>query len=138
MVIFIVTTSILLFVILFITPPAILYFLIKRKVNFLFLRYIIFGLILTAIIFTLFAWWTHFSDKLLLSNYGYNFDSMNDIERFENVSVENMDEVKRIENSIMGIGWPLKAMMMFPLFSIYLFVIYLIGYGYKKYKTLNT
>lgn len=136
--ILVVTISIILYVTLFLLPPAIFYRINKKNVKFIFWKYLIISLISTAIFITLYAWWTDFSNDLLLSNYGYNKDGMNDLGTYGGVAPENLEEVKRIEERNFGIGWPLKAILSFPFFTIYLFVIYLIGYGYKKYKTLNT
>jgi len=42
--------------------------------------------------------WTDISNEILLSHYGYDFEAMNDIERFANVSEENIKRVKNIES----------------------------------------
>jgi hypothetical protein len=92
------------------------------------------GLIITATITLIFAWWTDISNEILLSHYGYDLDAMNDIERFTNVTEENMKRVKTLEISIMGIGWPLKAIMTYVFYSPFLLLVYLITYLFKKYK----
>ena len=65
-----------------------------------------------------FAWWADHSDILLLKYYGYDFEIMlSDSERFKNVDPENIEIVNQLNKSIMGIGWPLKA-----IFSLVLFI----------------
>ena len=49
---------------------------------------------------------------------------MSEPERCEKVLPENMERVTKLKNSIMGIGWPLKAMFGFVLLSPYLVVVY--------------
>ena len=42
--------------------------------------------------------------------YGYDFGIMgNEIDRLKNVDPKNIETVKQLKISIMGIGWPLKA-----------------------------
>lgn len=62
---------------------------------------------------------------ILLRNYGYNIDGMNIIEFYDKVSPTNMEQVKRLETSIMGIGWPLKAIFGYIIAIPYLIFIYL-------------
>jgi 4-amino-4-deoxy-L-arabinose transferase-like glycosyltransferase len=119
---------------LIISPFIILYVLKKRNVKHKFLSYLTLGLIITATITLIFAWWTDISNEILLSHYGYDLDAMNDIERFTNVTEENMKRVKTLEISIMGIGWPLKAIMTYVFYSPFLLLVYLITYLFKKYK----
>lgn len=73
----------------------------------------------------IFAWWSHESDLILLKHYGYNIDGMSESDFFGNVLPENMDKVKRLEISIMGIGWPLKAIFGFVMTIPYLAIVYL-------------
>lgn len=53
---------------------------------------------------------------------------MNHIDFYSNVSVENMNKVKSLETSIMGIGWPVKAIFSYVTFIPYLICVY-IGKG---------
>lgn len=92
----------------------------------------IIGIIITATITLTFAWWVDTSNQILLSHYGYDFDAMNDPERFANVSAENMERVKSLEISMMGIGWPLKAIMTYVFYSPYVLIVYLIVYLVKR------
>jgi hypothetical protein len=78
------------------------------------------------------GWWGSFSNEFLLSHYGYDFDAMNDIERFKNVALENLDKVKELETNMLGIGWPFKAFMFFLIYSPYLLIVYISTYFYRK------
>jgi hypothetical protein len=59
---------------------------------------------------------------------------MTDTQRFSNVSPENLERVKGLEISMMGIGWPLKAIMTFIVYSPYILVVYLIVYLIQNRK----
>jgi hypothetical protein len=119
---------------LIISPFLILHRLKERNVKYKFIVYLTIGILITATITLIFAWWTDISNEILLSLYGYDFEAMNDIERFANVTEENMKRVKNLEISIMGIGWPLKAIMSYAFYSPYLLIVYLITYLVKKSK----
>lgn len=93
----------------------------KHKV----LIYLTIGLFITAIITLTLGWWLDYSNEMLLSHYGVDFDAINDTEKYSKVSAENLEKVKSLEISMMGIGWPLKAIITFSLYSPYLFLIYL-------------
>ena len=116
--------SFVLLVSLVIFPIFILKQLKKRKTNNVFILYLIISLIITFILILIIAWWTNFSNKLLLSHLGYDFEAMNDIQRFQNVAAENLDKVKKIRISTMGIGWPLKAFIFYPFYLPYLLIVY--------------
>ena len=96
--------------------------------------YILTGLILLALFVFVFAWWSNESDRILLSHYGYDFDAMNDFDRFKNVSNANMEKVKSLEIGIMGIGWPLQAIFTFIFLTPYLFLVYILGFIMRKLK----
>jgi hypothetical protein len=100
-----------------------------------FILYLIFGIIITAFLTLTIGWWSSFSNKMLLSHYGYNFDAMNDVERFKNVAFKNLDEVKQLEINMLGIGWPLKAFMFYTIYLPYLIIVYLATYFIKKEKS---
>lgn len=57
---------------------------------------------------------------------------MNDTAPLENVKAENMDRVKSLETTIMGIGWPLKGIMTYVFYSPFLLIAYLIVYMLKR------
>ena len=61
---------------------------------------------------------------------------MNNIERLQNVEPENLDRVKKLRTSIMGIGWPLKAFMFYPFYFVYLVIVYsVLDYQKNKQKS---
>jgi len=131
-------TTIISFVLLLgmIFTPIILFNRVKKwnRYNYDFLIYIIIGAIITAGITMVFAWWTGYSNKILLSYYGYNFDAMNDTARYWKVNIENIEKVKKLEIGYFGIGWPVKALITFLCYSPYLLIVYLIGQLLKKMK----
>ena len=123
--------TIITFLLLFglIAVPALLFAGIKKwyKLKFEFIAFLVLGLILSGGIIWTLAWWTDYSDELLMSHYGYDLDAMNDTERFQNVESVNLERVKQLETGYYGIGWPLKATMSFIFYSPYLLFVYLIG-----------
>lgn len=121
-------TFLIFFAGLIICPIILLKQINKTKIKFKFVIYLAFGIVLTAIIAFVFAWWGDTSDLILLKHYGYNIDGMNETEIYGNVLPENMDKVKKMETSIMGIGWPLKAIMTYVYYFPYLIVVYLVIY----------
>lgn len=132
--------SFLLLIALITSPILILIGLKRRKIEkYKFITYLTLGVFITSIITLAFGWWSDTSREILLSYYGYEFDSMNETERFANVSSENLDRVKSLEISMMGIGWPLKTIITFALYSPYLLFIYVVTYLIQKnQKTLPT
>ena len=127
--------SFLLLIALIGSPIIILIGLKRLKIEkYKFLTYLTLGVFITAIITLTFGWWSDSSNEILLSHYGYDFDAMNDTEKFTNVSVENLEKVKRLEVSMMGIGWPLKTIMTFSVYSPYLLLIYLVTFLIQKSK----
>lgn len=124
------TLNILLLLVLFLSPIFILRFVNKSNFDINFISYFVIGLIVTAIISFIFAWWSNTSNIILLKQYGgyvFNPDSNSYQVSYEKVSSQNIDKVKSLEMSIMGIGWPLKAIFMFVSFSPILFLVYFIN-----------
>lgn len=119
---------------LIVFPIFILKQLYKRKTKYIVFFYFIICLIITFLLVLAFAWWSYFSKQLLLSHYGYNFDDLDSIERLQNVAPENLDRVKNLRISTMGIGWPLKAFMLYPSYFVYLVIVYSV-LDYQKNKT---
>jgi amino acid transporter len=115
--------------------PILLFRKIKTtKIRYKFLAYLTIGLFLNAVIVLVFAWWSYTSDLMLLEHYGYDIDGMNETEFYGNVIPENMDKVKSIQRSIMGIGWPLKAIFAFVFCSPWIIVVYFVFYLTDKIK----
>ncbi len=107
------------------TPILLLLILEKLNTKRTFLIYLLIGVIVLGILIFTFSWWCDKSNMMLLRNYGYNIDGMNDIEIYGNVSPNNLEQIKRIETSIMGIGWQLKALFGYVFVIPYLLFIYL-------------
>lgn len=124
----------LLFVGLIISPIFLLRQINNTKIKFKFITYLTLGIILTAIVVFAFAWWIDTSNLILLKHYGYNIDGMNETEFYGNVLPENMDKVNSLVTSIMGIGWPLKAIFTFVFFLPYLLIVYFIFHLIGKNK----
>ncbi len=64
--------------------------------------------------------------------YGYDFDAINDTERYLNVKSENLIKVKQLEIGYFGMGWPLNAILSFIFYSPYLLIVYGVGQWIKK------
>ena len=99
----ILTTSFSFFLLLtlIVSPLFIINRLDKLKLKNNFLLYLILGIIVTSLLTFLIGWWSDFSNKILLSHYGYDFEAMNDVERYKNVTKENLEKVKGLEISMM-------------------------------------
>lgn len=119
---------------LIINPIVIIWRLKKQNKKHSLLSYLVIGILATATINFGFSWWADTSDRILLAQYGYNSDGMNETEFYGKVTPENIKRVKELETSISGIGWPLKAMMTFFFYLPYLLIIYLISYLIEKRK----
>jgi hypothetical protein len=123
-----------LFVGILLCPILLLRKIKTTKIRNKFLAYLTIGLFLNAVIVFVFAWWSYTSDLMLLELYGYDIDGMNETEFYGNVIPENMDKVKSIQRSIMGIGWPLKAIFAFVFCSPWIIVVYFVFYLTDKIK----
>ena len=124
--------------IIIVTPILILIILKKSNIRSYGFLYFLIGITLSGLIICLFAWWTDISNSILLKHYGYNVLGMNTTELYKNVMPADLERVRNIENSVMGIGWPLKAIFGFIIFIPYLCVVF-IGSKIieKKGKYLN-
>ena len=123
-----------LFVGILLCPILLLRKIKTTKIRYKFLTYLTIGLFLNAVIVLVFAWWSYTSDLMLLEHYGYDIDGMNEAEFYGNVIPENIDKVKSIQRSIMGIGWPLKAIFAFVFCSPWIIVVYFVFYLTDKIK----
>ena len=119
--------------------PILLFLGLKKwyKLKFSLVIYLILGFFITVSIMWSFAWWSDYSNQLLMSYYGYDFHAMNDTERFLNVQSENLENVKRLEIGYFGVGWPLKAIMSYVFYSPYLLIVYLFGQLIRRIKRKN-
>jgi hypothetical protein len=105
-------------------PIFILIILKKLKTKRTLIAYSLISLFVLGVLVLIFAWWSYESDLILLKHYGYNRDGMNETEFYGNVSPEKIEKVKSIQTSIMGIGWPLKAIFGYMIFIPYLIIVY--------------
>ena len=119
-------TNFLTFGLIVLTPILLILTLEKFNIKRTFLVYLLIGLIALGILILVFSWWSYESDMILLRHYGYNIDGINEMEFYGKVSSKNMEQVKSLETSIMGIGWPLKAIFGYVIAVPYLLFIYLI------------
>lgn len=127
--IIITTISLLIFIALVISPIIILKLVNKSNNKFKFITYLTIGLIVIAIISLIFGWWNDTSTIILLEHYnGYNInpDSNSGQVYYDAVLPENIDRVKELERSHMGIGWPLKSIFLFVLSSPYLLIVHFV------------
>ncbi len=108
-----------------------------KRQKFNFLIYLTIGLMVTAGITLTFAWWSDYSDQLLMNHYGYDFDAMNETDRFKKVETKNLEKVKQLEIGYFGVGWPLKSIITFVFYSPYLLIVYLVGHLITKVKGKN-
>ena len=102
------------------SPILLLLFLTKKSSKRLSIKFFVFGLFLMVLFIVIFAAWADLSNLILLNHYGYSVDGMN----YDNVLPENRERVDRLVTSIMGIGWPLKAMFGFVMTIPYLIFVY--------------
>ncbi|MBI3232887.1 MAG: hypothetical protein HYZ42_02410 [Bacteroidetes bacterium] len=107
-----------------IAPILILVILKRLNTKQTAIIYSLIGLPLLGVLMLIFAWWSYESNLMLLKHFGYNVDGMNEAEFFASVLPENMERVKRLEISVMGIGWPLKAIFGFVMTIPYLVFVY--------------
>ena len=106
---------------LIISSPIFLLLLLKKKSpKRIAVKFFLIGLILMALLIFVFAAWADISNLILLNHYGYSVDGMN----YENVLPENRERVDNLATSIMGIGWPLKAIFGFVMIIPYLIFVY--------------
>lgn len=111
---------------LIIIAPILILIILKRlKTKRTVVIYSLIGLSVLGVLMLIFAWWSHESNLILLKHFGYNIDGMSETEFFGNVLPEKMDKVKRLETSVMGIGWPVKAIFGFVITIPYLIFVYI-------------
>lgn len=121
-----------------IAPILILIILKRLKAKQNLIIYTLLNLLLSGILILIFAWWSDESALILLKHYGYNLNGINEAELYENVLQENIEQVKNLEVSIMGIGWPVKAMFGYIMFIPYLILIYIGKIIIDKIKVIKT
>jgi len=109
--------SFFLLIALFALPILLFRKLRIKKLKFLY--YIVIVLAITLIILIIMGWWSSKSTEILLSQNGYNFDAMNENDRYLNVPNDKIETVKNLEISMNGIGWTAKVIIFFPFFFLY-------------------
>lgn len=127
-------TNFLILGLLIILPFALLKIANRLKIKRSMIFYAVVGITLSSLLVFLFAWWSHESCLIQLEHYGYNIDGMSKSEFYAKVLPENMDKVKSLEISIMGIGWPLKAIIGFVIIIPYLIIVYIVKNMIDKFK----
>ena len=73
------------------------------------------------------AYWPHFYKDVRLELMGFDFEGMSDEERTRHVSPERKGEAINLYWSLMGIGWPLKAIIGIVILLPYPTVVWLVG-----------
>ncbi|MDT3738834.1 MAG: hypothetical protein RO257_04960 [Candidatus Kapabacteria bacterium] len=131
-------TNFLIFGLLLASPILLLIILNRLKAKRTLILYSMISLFVHGILAMIFAWYSYESDLILLKHYGYNMDGMSETEFYRNVSPENMEQVKSLETSIMGIGWPIKAIFGYLIFIPYLIFVYIGKTLIKKLKKNKT
>ena len=102
-----------------------------------FMNYLVVGVLIASVIIWIGAWWGHYSTKLLMSHYGYDFEAMNKTDSFKNVSLKNLERVKNLKKDYLGVGWPFKAIVGLVMYSPYLLLVYFGGSLIRRMKRKN-
>jgi hypothetical protein len=121
--------SLLLFVGVLVSPIILISLIYKSNNKFKFITYLAIGLIVIAINSLIFGWWTDESTIILLKHYDayyINPDSNSYQVYYDKVLTENMDRVKKLERSHMGVGWPLRSIVLFFFSLFYYLLLYVV------------
>jgi len=102
-----------------------------------FMNYLVVGFLTTSVIILIGAWWGDYSTKLLMSHYGFDFEAMNDSDRYKNVLLKNLERVKKLRSDHLGVGWPFKAILGLVVYSPYLLIVYFGGSLIRRMKIRN-
>jgi len=122
---------------LIVLAPILTLTILKRlKTKKTVLIYFLIGLPTLGMLILFFAWWGNESNLILLKHYGYNIDGMSEMEYYGNILPENLDKVKSLEISTMGIGWPLHAIFGWVMIIPYLIIVYF-GKAFIDRKIVN-
>ena len=122
--VFVKIIGLLLFIGVLATPIVSLIVFSKIELRFKFIWYLLVTIFITSGFTIVFAWWADYSNNLLLSYYGYDSVTMGNTNRFADVLPKDKERVQQLLISVRGIGWPLKAMMLYPMIVSYLAIIY--------------
>lgn len=80
----------------------------------------------TALLVTLMAWWRHASRDLQLWLLGYDAMRLTQTEQLQNVAPENQAYAGYLLSQGMGVGWPVHAIIGWPLMACYAFVMFVV------------
>lgn len=130
-------TTILFFailILLIVLPIFVIYRINKSNIKYKFVIYVIISTFSTALIMILLAWWADKSNEILLIHYGYDLEGMNEAEFYRKVLPKNRERVNELVRSYGGIGWPLKAILMYPFYFLYILIVFLINFLKNKYN----
>ena len=112
-------------------PLIILRKMKAAKTKYVNVKFIFYVFFICALLSVFCAFWKDYSSEILLRNYNayvFNPDSGGEQVEYNKVTSENIERVKQLEKTIMGIGWPLKAIFIFTFSIIPVFVLtYLIN-----------
>jgi 4-amino-4-deoxy-L-arabinose transferase-like glycosyltransferase len=131
-------SNFLIFGLIIISPVVLLIILKRKKTKHPLIMYSLISLLVLGLLILLFAWWAEKSDMILLEHFGYNDDGWNNAEKYQNVAKENLEKVRRSKTSIMGIGWPLKAIFGYVMLIPYLIFVYLGKILIDKLRKMKT
>ena len=102
--------------------PILIYKKEKKEIS-TFLKIFLQIFIFSSFLIIIFSWWYDKSNQILLNYYGYNYNALNQLERFSNVLPNNIERVKEIELNSSGIGWTLKAIFMIIFYTSISFIL---------------
>ena len=101
------------------------------------MNYLFVGVLIVSVVLLIGSWWGHYSTKLLMNHYGYDFEAMNRIDSFKNVSLKNLERVENLKKDYLGVGWPFKAIGGLIMYSPYLLLVYFGGSLVGRMKRKN-
>lgn len=119
-----------LFISLTLAGPVLLLWYLKRKDKHIFINYMLAGSLIMVGLITITSWWTDFSVQGQLAELGFNADELHPKLKYSRVKAEDLEKVKSLEKSSLGIGWPVKAIIGFVALGIpYLFTVYVMRFA---------
>ena len=123
----------LLLILILIYIPFVIYKREKKEIS-TFLKRFLQIYFFSSFLIIIFSWWYDKSNQILLNYYGYNYNALNQLERFSNVLPNNIERVKEIELNSSGIGWTLKAIFMIFFYASISFILtFFIKFKHKSY-----
>ena len=106
----------------------------KNQNSIPFFKFLFYTIICSGVLAKLAAWWSNYSNILLLKHYGYDATAMSEAEQYKNVALHNLKKVKTLKISRGGIGWPVKLAMGFPWLTLYNLIVFGVMNLYYKYR----